>query len=475
MAKNITIDGNSYINVPAVNLPKTGGGTAKFVDTSGDTVISEVLQLGYTAHGADGSLIVGTAHVGGEISPQGIRHAEATPNSNSLNISFNVFAEPTAFALQATENMTLATTRYVALVTYDGEKTAGICGYTSGSSWSSSGNCAYSDTSYSFEYENGTLSLSSGGANTGGYFRSGVTYELFYLTEELMDGGTDTSDATATAAQMLAGATAYVNGVKITGTIISRAAQTITPGTTAQEIPAGVYLSGKQTIKAIQTQEKVATANGVVTPDSGKYLTKVQVNVPSNDTEVSLQDKTVIENGTYTADTGYDGLGVVTVNVPSNDVEVSLQNKTITENGTYAADSGYDGLGTVTVNVSGGGGAPAVISSGDTPVMIALSTAACESDSYSATGLSITIPVGGTYRFKYNATTDANRNAGTQLRKNGTNVQQNTSWSNYAQANTYDMACNAGDVITVYATSGSSYYATMVPVLVACIDWDNGF
>lgn len=32
MAQNITIWGASYSNVPAVELPKTGGGTAKFVD-----------------------------------------------------------------------------------------------------------------------------------------------------------------------------------------------------------------------------------------------------------------------------------------------------------------------------------------------------------------------------------------------------------------------------------------------------------
>ena len=31
--------------------------------------------------------------------------------------------------------------------------------------------------------------------------------------------------------------------------------------------------------------------------------------------------------------------------------EAVLQNKTFTENGTYTADSGYDGLGTVTVAV----------------------------------------------------------------------------------------------------------------------------
>jgi hypothetical protein len=39
----------------------------------------------------------------------------------------------------------------------------------------------------------------------------------------------------------------------------------------------------------------------------------------------------------------------------SGSTEINLQDKTITENGTYSADEGYDGLGNVTVNVESGG------------------------------------------------------------------------------------------------------------------------
>lgn len=64
--------------------------------------------------------------------------------------------------------------------------------------------------------------------------------------------GTYTADANATAAQILSGKTAYVNGTKISGTIPSKAAATYNTSKNAdQTIAAGQYLSGAQTIRKV--------------------------------------------------------------------------------------------------------------------------------------------------------------------------------------------------------------------------------
>ena len=64
MAQNITLLGASYSNVPAVELPKTGGGTASFTDVTDTTAAaSDVLSTKYfyTAAGQkiQGSIIAG--------------------------------------------------------------------------------------------------------------------------------------------------------------------------------------------------------------------------------------------------------------------------------------------------------------------------------------------------------------------------------------------------------------------------------
>ncbi len=63
-------------------------------------------------------------------------------------------------------------------------------------------------------------------------------------------GGTDVTDTTATAADVLSAKAFYLaDGTKTNGSIASKAAQTYTPTTADQTIAAGQYLSGAQTVK----------------------------------------------------------------------------------------------------------------------------------------------------------------------------------------------------------------------------------
>ena len=72
----------------------------------------------------------------------------------------------------------------------------------------------------------------------------------FAMGKAAAGGGTDVSDTTAVASDVLAGKYFHTaDGTKTAGTIASQAAQTITPGTTDQTIAASKYLAGAQTIK----------------------------------------------------------------------------------------------------------------------------------------------------------------------------------------------------------------------------------
>ena len=56
MAQNVVINGVTYSNVPEVDIPKSGGGTAKFYDTSGADIAAGDVLTGKTAFGASGAV-----------------------------------------------------------------------------------------------------------------------------------------------------------------------------------------------------------------------------------------------------------------------------------------------------------------------------------------------------------------------------------------------------------------------------------
>ena len=56
MAQNVIINGVTYQNVPEVDIPKSGGGSAKFYDASGADVTAADIRNGKKAVGANGEV-----------------------------------------------------------------------------------------------------------------------------------------------------------------------------------------------------------------------------------------------------------------------------------------------------------------------------------------------------------------------------------------------------------------------------------
>lgn len=140
----------------------------------------------------------------------------------------------------------------------------------------------------------------------------------------------DTSDANATASQILKNATAYVQGSKVTGTMTNNGAVSGTISTKAQQytVPVGYHDgSGKVQIASAE-QNKIIAGNiksGVsILGVTGSYSGEA----------ASLQSKSVtpsFSSQTVTADSGYDALSQVTVAaIPYSETDNSAGGKTAT-------------------------------------------------------------------------------------------------------------------------------------------------
>lgn len=230
--------------------------------------------------------------------------------------------------------------------------------------------------------------------------------------------------------------------------------------------------------------------------------------IPTSSTP-SLQDKTVnptTSQQSVTADSGYDGLGTVTVGAISTETKTatpSTSQQTVTPtSGKYLTQvtvsavtssidsnitagnikSGTTILG-ITGTYSGSSGATLTPMAGDYPV-VGNGGLGGGGNALTSTGISVTIPVSGTYRLKWCAfrrsTTSGYTWSSRLYRKRGNTTSaigsEITTWtSTYWQSNSLDIACEADDVIYVYVAGRSNSYS-WGGMLTACVDqklWTN--
>lgn len=392
---NIILDGTTLNGVTYLDVPKAGGGTARFSEGGGGGNYQSKSKT-YTPSGSSQSETI-TSDAGYDALSSVAITVNAAPSGSAKTPATTITANPTISVNSS------------GLITATVSKTQSVTPTVS-TGWVSSGTAGNITVSGSGTEQltvRDSSDLTASGATVtapSGYYANNATYTVssgavvpqatITATGSTITSGTGTitlsktvsNTPNVTTAGYISSGTAGNSAVSLTANANIQHSAVMYPAQTDRTIPANSWVTGNVIIKASTTATKTITANGVYDPADEDLFgyDVVTVNVPPS--AINLQNKTVTPSGSsqsVTADPAYDGLGTVTVDaipspwiVPSGTVVIDQQgvytvdvtqfatasvnipnptlfNPTVTPSGstqTISAPTGYDYIGTVTVD-----------------------------------------------------------------------------------------------------------------------------